>query len=271
MKYVKETFEYLFTEGKGKKFLFYFLISLVPSALISACFSVSKGIKNLVNSPDYANWGELWMSYFNSDMSFIAIAVGVIALILVAAAAEGLTISHFRTGSVSIKKTGRSFNDYFMPSVIFTFLSIALYALFFTIYTLVSFMWFYYFNETAYAVLSFISFFVFLGGAVYIISALTLWFPSMCIMGIYTPSAMLKAFYGSRTKQKYFLPGHIVCILVVGVFSVVSYFTSDLWYVSWILSSIGYALGFAFYYIFVTVAYFGENCLPREDLNRRYR
>lgn len=256
----------MFIRGRGKRFAVLFLFSLVPSAMLAFGVRAEIFIANIVSPPDYANWGGLVMSYFPSPYGFISLALGILCSFISTACLMGAVIRHFRVGDFSVGQISRSFNDYALPSVFYTAMSIALYAAAFVIYSLFAYMWYRFTVPVAYTVLSFVFLFIIAAVLVYVMSSLTLWLPLMCVKGIYSPNALTDAFYRSRSKQKMFFPGHALVALIVLCTAIISYFVSKIWYVSWIIDSIGYAIAYTFSLIFITTAFFGENSLPREDV-----
>ena len=270
MRYLKQTMQYLFVYGRGKRFLLLFLVCLLPAAMFSFGFSAENVIGNFLSPPEYHSWGELWLSYFHGGWMFFSLLLGTITLVLASACIIGAAIRHFRIGVFTLQQLASSFNDYFLPSVWYTLFHVVLSVLSYTLFTVLAYMYYVFLSPTAYSVLCFITAFILLVGWVYIVSSLSLWYPGMCIKGDYTPTFFFHSFYNSRVKQKYFLPGHILSFSLLIVTAIVAYFTRGVWYVPEIVTTIGIAAAFAFSIVYVTVVYFGENCLPREDLNRRY-
>ena len=266
MRYLKDTFSYLFIRGKGKRFAILFLFALIPSAMLAYGVRSETFLVNLISPPVYENWADVLLSYFPSTYGLISAALGVICSIIATACIMGAVIRHFRVGDFSVGQISRSFNDYALPAVFYTAMCVAIYAVAFIVYSLFAYMWYCLTSAVAYAVLSVIALIILASVTVYCMSSLTMWLPLMCVKGIYSHNALSSAFYQSRSKQKFFLPGHITIALIVLCSSVISYFVSDIWYASWIVDSIGYAIAYAFSLIFITTAFFGENRLPREDV-----
>ena len=265
MRYLKDTFLYLFVYGKGKRFLLMFLSTLLPSALFAYGIRAELLFVNVISPPDYKNWGELWLSYFSPSYSYVAIILGIFVSVLATACIMGTTIRYFRVGTSSPKQFFRSFNDYALPSLLYSGMNILIYAVAYTLYTLFAFMWYNFTSPIAYAVLSYIVFFGLAILVIYIMSSLTLWLPFMCIKGIYSHNALSTAFYQSRSKQKMFLPGHFAVGIILLATALISYLVSNIWYIAWIIDTVGYSVAYTVSLIFITTAYFGENSLPRED------
>ena len=270
MRYLKQTMQYLFVYGRGKRYLLLFLVCLFPAAMFAFGFSMENVIGNFIAPPAYHSWGELWLSYFPGGWMFFSLLLGTITIVLSSACIIGAAIRHFRIGVFTMQQLTGSFNDYFLPSVWYTLFHVVLCAMAYTLFTVFAYMYYVFLTHMAYTVLCFVTGIIFLAGVTYIVSSVSLWYPGMCIKGDYTPAFFFRSFYNSRVKQKYFLPGHILSFSLLIVTAIVAYFTRGVWYVPEIVTTIGIAAAFAFSIVYVTVVYFGENCLPREDLNRRY-
>lgn len=266
MRYYIDTLSYLFVRGKGKRFLAFFAFALVPSLILAYGLRTEAVLKNLFANPVYHNWSELFLAYFPSKRSFTTIFVGLIVFVLSTACISGAVIRHFRVGDFSAKQIGKSFNDYALPAFLYTAMNLITYFVAYVLYSLFAYMWYTLTSPSAYIALTIISFFVILSVLLYGVSSITTWLPLMCIKGVYTPNSLSAAFYQSRGKQKYFLPGHIFATLILMITGVISYFVSKIWYVSWIINAVGFAFSYTFSIIFIITAYFGESGLPREDL-----
>ena len=216
------------------------------------------------------------MGAFHGGLGFASIGIGLVCAILAIALTMGALIRHFRVGDFSVKQISSTINDYVLPSAVHTFSATVFATFVYTVFTLFQYMWHSNLHEKSYVALSFITLFVLVAGFVYVSSALTVWLPFMCVKGVYNVNAFTASFYMSRTKQRRFLPGHIVIALLLLATALVSHYASDVWYVKWIVDSIGYAVSISFCVCYSTIVYFGENRLPREDLNvspyhRRYK
>jgi uncharacterized membrane protein len=90
----------------------------------------------------------------------------------------------------------------------------------------------------------------------------------MAVRGIYKRKALSTAFYQSRGKQKYFFAGYLFTSIIFIVTAAVASLATKIWYISFIVSTVGCALAYAFSVTYITVTYFAENKLPREDLEK---
>lgn len=266
MHYLKETLSYILIKGKGLRFLAVISVLLIPSAMIAFGLSAGTFFTNLVYKPDFRTFGDAWLGFFASPLKMVSVAIGAIAISVSFACLIGVIITHFRTGKFSLKYVGRSFNDYFLPSFLHTLFFILNFLLNYTLFTLLVFTWNKYVSGAAYTALGFVTGVVFIGLFDYILSSLTIWLPTMCIKGGYGAKALSEAFYKSRSKQRLFLPTHLLITLVLLATGAISCFASNVWYVSFIIDTIGYAAALGLYLVYCFVAYFYENGLPREDL-----
>lgn len=269
MKYLKQTLRYLFIESKGKHFLILLFISLVPAAAIAVCMPAERFIANVVDAPAYKNWAEAFCAYFRGDIvSGVCIPLGIILSIVTTSVIISIIIGNFRIGTFSLPSVLRATNDNFFPSVLFIGSTVLNWTVFFILYTLLSFMWYYIAIRVVFIVFSAITMAILVIIMLYIESSFTLWLPIMAIKGLRGKSAFTTAVYQSRGKQKYFLPGHLFSCLITVVTVILAYFLAKVWYVSFVISALGYAFSSLFGIVFSIIAYFGENYLPREDLNR---
>lgn len=266
MRYLKETLDYILIKRKGLRFLAIIIVLLLPSAMIAYGLSAGKFFQNLINEPAFNTFGEVWLGFFASPFKMISVAIGAITVSVSFACLIGVIITHFRVGKFSLKFVGKSFNDYFLPSFLHTIFFIFDFVINYTLFTLLVFAWSKYANGVAYSVLGFITGAIFLSAFLYVLSSLTIWLPTMSIKGGYGIKTFTDAFYKSRTKQRLFLPTHILIALVLLITGLISYFVSNIWYVSWIVDTIGYAAALGLYLTYCFVVYFYENGLQREDL-----
>ena len=266
MRYLKETLDYILVKGKGIRFLSVFIVLLIPSAMIAYGLPAEKFFANLIHEPNYANFGETWLSFFTSPLTIVSVAVGLLFAATAFACVIGVIITHFRVGTFSLKYVGRSLNDYFVPAIAHSLFFIVDFIVNYTIFALLIFIWHKYANGVTYTVLGFVSGAILLSVFVYILSSLTVWLPTMSIKGDYGLKTFTDSFYKSRSKQKYFLPTHIFITLILLAMGAISHFVHGPWYVSLIIDSIGYAACLTLYIVYCFVVYFNENGLPREDL-----
>lgn len=263
MRYIKESFKYIFINGKGAHFICLFFISLIPAALLAHAFPAENFVLNIFYPPEYQNWAEVWLSYFKVPSSFVALIVGFITCVIAMAGLCGALINHFRIGDLKLNKIFHSFNDYFFPAILYSLTILIVFATTFTLYTLLAYLWYIFESVIAYEVLSVISLFVLAILTIYITSSLTLWLPTMCIKGAYKNS-FFQAFSQAQSKQKSFLPSKVIAALIIAVTAILSALVTKVWFVSWIITSIGYACAFAYVIISITITYFDENKIPRD-------
>ena len=263
MRYIKESFKYIFVNGKGAHFICLFFITLIPSALLARAVPIEKFVLNIFYPPEYSNWAELWLSYFNVPSSFIMLIFGYLTSVIAIAGLCGALINHFRIGDLKLNKIIHSFNDYFLPAALYSFTIVIVFTTTFTIYTLLAYLWYIFESVIAYEILTAITLFAFAILTMYITSSLTLWLPTMCIKGTYKNS-FVQAFSQAQSKQKFFLPNKIIIFLIVSVTAILSALVAKVWFVSWIINSIGYACAFSYVIISITIIYFDENKLPRD-------
>ena len=219
---------------------------------------------SIMPTPAYGKWSDVWLCAFRSNLGFASIGIGAVVLALCSAFMMGLIIRHFRVGDFKAN-VSKSLNDYVLPAALHAFVVLVGVAFCYTIFSLFQFLWLKTVGAVAYSVLTFLAFIILFGAFSYVASSLTVWFPYMCVKGVYSGGAFAAAFYQSRTKQKYFYVGHAFSAIILIVTAVISYFVADVWYVGWIVETVGFAAAFSFGIVFSTIAYFGENGLPRED------
>ena len=266
MKYLVSTLKYLFIEKKARNMIVFIIFALVPSILVCCAIAPENFVKNINNPPAYANWGELWLSYFRSPRALIVLAIGLLFCILSASLISSCIVYHFRIGKFKLPNVLRACNDYFFPSLFYSLMIVFILALGYTLYTTFAYLWFCTISKIAYTVMCYITLFILLLLTSLTISALTFWYPSMIIRGIYEKGAMLNAFYQSRGKQKVLLPSNLIMTVVVVIAFVIAYFVRKLPFIAIVISAVGIALVFVFNITYTIIVYFGENMLTREDL-----
>ena len=270
MRYLKETLRYIFAQGKGKHFGLLFLFSLLPAALLAHAVPIEIFLSNLISPPDYQWWGELWMAHLDCGYrSIFSIVVALLLTFVTTACICRMVIRHFRIGKLSFPNILNSANDNFLACLSYGLAKMGIYLVAYTIFTLFEYLWYSTCSYVVFIVLTSITAVVLLIPVIYITSSFTLWLPTMMIKGLHGKNAFTTALYQSRGKQKLFLPGKIFIVLLFVVSMILSYFFAKIWYVSWIINTVFYAVAYAFTLCHLVVVYFGENLLPREDLRKK--
>lgn len=268
MQYLKESLRYIFVQGKGKHLLLLLLFGIVPSALFGYALPAEKILLNVISPPEYSWWGELWLSHTIGYRGLVNSGIAILLLFVTTACMCSIIVKHFRIGTFGMPSVLTASNDYFLPCLIYTLSNVIAYLFAYTLYTVFAYMWYIYFSPVAYAILCCISL-VAIGFALfYYVSSIVLWLPTMTIKGLRGKTAFTTAIYQTRGKQKKLLPGKFFIVLLLTACTLISYFFSKIWYISWIINTVFYAFAYVYSIVHIIIVYFGENYLPREDLAR---
>ena len=269
----RQTMDYLFKYGKGKRFLILSLFTFVPCAMVAYFFPLSKYIQILFDfrTTSYTNWGKFWLSSFDTRFyALITLAVALLVFVPIFAYLTTIITRHIRIGKFGLPPLFRSINDNFFATLSVTVFAILAIAVFHFIFTLIVFMWMQIGNKTVGLVLAIITLFALIVLVTYCLSATLLWLPTMSFSGLYMIPALGSAFYKSRNYQRYFFVPSLGAVCIAFGLSLICYFVRDLWYVSWIITALIYTTFVVFMITLSLISYCESEAIQREDLTKIY-
>lgn len=269
----KQTLSYLFKYGKGKRVVLLSALLLVPSAIISYFFPLSKYASFFFNyfGTDYPTWGKLWLSFADlSVFAIVGLVVSLLLFIICIAIFTTVVTRHVRVGDFAFTKLLYSVNENFFPASATTVFFIVVLSVAHFVFTLFAFMWTLIRSKIAGLILSVLIFLLIATTIVYVLSVIILWLPSMSFTGQYAHKAFMSAIYKARNYEKqFFVPILISTVLLIAM-SVVAQLVSSLWYVEWIINTLSLTLYLVFLNTFSLISYCDVEAVKREDLARYY-
>lgn len=269
MKYLTMTFEYLFKRAKGKHFFVFGLFALLPSVVLAYFFPASNliGVFANYNTIRIENFGWLWLNiYSHSQFSGLAFFSTFVLYSFSAASICTIITRHFRVNDFSVPKLFKSVNENFFPALTVV---VSIYILITALHTVGCLFMYWFFaipNKVIALVLSVIIEMGLIFGAVYVVSALTLWMPIMSFNGLKMFTAMSTAFYKSRSFHKSAFINTLIPVLISLSLSVVAYFLKDVWYLKWIVNTASYIFGTVVLITLNFVTFCEVEGVSREDL-----
>lgn len=269
----RQTWAYLFKYGKGKRFLLFFLVLLVPCAIAAYFFPVNNYVSFFFdyNKLGYFGWSELWLNFFNySPSALIGGACSIVLFVFAISYITTVMTRHVRVGEFSFPKLLYSVNENFFPAVAITFFLLFTLTLTHFVFTLFLYMWMQLASRIFALVMSLLTFLILLVAAVYLLAATTLWLPTMSFTGQYVFKALGTAFYKSRSYQKYFFLPTLLAAVSMLIVSIGAHFTRGIWYVQWIINTITYTFVLVYSLTFNIISYCETEAVTREDLVKSY-
>ena len=270
MDYFSKTFNYIFSHGKGKRFLVFALFAALPAAGLAYYFPASNLIHYLFNYRDFphASWGELWLNLFPvKPLGFLFIFLAFVLFVFFFSAITTIVTRHLRIGKFSVPKLSALFNENFFPALHFSFFVAVTLVIIHTFCTFFLYLWtFTYLWLTI--TLSVFTIVVFVTLATYLYAAVTLWLPIMSLNGSSWLKSLQTAFIRSRGQTRKFLLSYAILLVIILIFGFAAFFTRHVWYVSWIITTVSYILLVVFTVNYSIISYFEVESITREDLIR---
>lgn len=273
MKYFNQTLAYLFKYGRGRRFLILFLLAVLPSAAIAYAFPLSDFVSFIADfgSITYRDFPSMWKDAFNFDLySLIALAAAFVLFVLFTAYSATVITRSIRVGEFGLTKIINSVNENFFPAVAVTVFYFVTIFVAHNLFILLAFLFVHVKSRVFGTVLAALFLILICVAVTYFFSALTLWLPTMSFSGQYVTKAFVNAFYKSRNYQRYFFLPSVVVTAVLAAFAFVAHFAASVWYVKWIINTLGFALSYTFALSFSAICYCDTESITREDMAKRY-
>ncbi|MFA6766452.1 MAG: hypothetical protein WCS45_05410 [Clostridia bacterium] len=271
MKYLFLTLQYLFRLDSGKRFLALLLIALPPCILLAYFFPITGYFEWFFNySGDYGSYSALWLSLAQRDSLGLGFLVlGYILLVLSVSAITTAVARSVRIGKFQLKNFLYLINENFFPSFYtITFFIIALMVAQ-SLIGLFLFLWQSLPTLTASFVVSIIFVLISLLLLVWAYSGLALWLPIMSINGLKPHKAIAASYSKTHNQRRELLISYIIIVAGIVLIGLISYLFGDVWYISWIINTLNYAIATVFFVVLSILSYFDIEGITREDLVKR--
>lgn len=199
------TLEYVFVKQKGKHFLTFLLFAIMPALVLSYIFPPSHYIAIFANynTPNFANFGRLWLPLFDHPIWTLVIFVcGLLMLVFAIAAINSIIMRHFRVNDFSLPQLFISTDENFFPSFAIALTAIILALLLHTFNCLFILLWYSLRSSVLGLTLSITSVLLLLITGLYMWASLTMWLPIMSFNGIPVFKALQLSFAKSQNYHK---------------------------------------------------------------------
>ena len=259
--------KYLFKETKGFTFLGIFIAFLIPCACIAFAIPIGDFAGNILGTPTYTNWPDMFALYFKRPMLLLFLIPGVLFISAAKALCTSNTMYHFKIGKFKMTNVFTALNNYFIPSILDILFNIAIYLATFILFLVLAYMWNKLFSLSTYLVFAILTAIILIGIMVYITSAFVLFLPHLSNVGILGHNGILDAYYLTKHKMKNLIFIGLFNALVITITAIVLYYLPTYHYVKAIINAVILDFALTLSFAFQFVAYYDINNMTREDIN----
>ena len=272
MNNLRQTFSYLFGQGRGKRFIVLFLLLLIPCAILAYFLPLGSFVDFFTeySSTGFSDWGSLYLSVFDfSVYTAIGLPVAFILFIFCLAYVATLITRHVHVGEFTLPKILYSVNENFFPALAFILFLTVITALSHLFFSLFAFTFMQISSRAFGLVLSIIALILLYLALICIVSPTTLWLPVMSFTGLYVGQALASAYYKSRRIAKSLIvPLFVISATVFAVSTVIR--LTHIWYIEWIVNTLTYTTASVTYVTFAMLSYCDVESVKREDLAKKF-
>lgn len=274
MDYFRLTWSYLFKNGKGRQFIVFAALALIPCAIFAYFYPLSNFIGWIANYYQHSvpSWNILWLGVFPVSLKgYFLIAFASSCFVFAEAAISTMISRHLRVGRFSTKGIFLSANENFFPALFSCLGFIFSIIIMHTILSLFLFLWLTIKIKILGLIFSCISITILVTLFIYMWATTNLWLPIMSFNGLNVFKSFSVAFYKSRINQKKFFITYIVVIGIVVGFAFAAHYARIIPMLPFILTTISYVFASVFIIAFNFISYFKAESIPREDLACLYK
>lgn len=270
MKYLKQTFAYLFLIERGKRVLLLYLLS-IPVGISFAMMFPSYPFLQWVLRAD-AEASGFWSNFtygINGYVYWIGAGALLLTFVVFVALASTVVSRSMRMGKFRIVSVLADINDGFFPAAYMALTVIAAVTLLKTASSLVVGLWFRLSNPVLVSILNGACTVAIGVVAMYLATVLVAYFPLMIVNGLKPYSAFINSVRKCVRHKKHLFVGIFLPVATVTVGGIlVSLAANPL--ASVLFDSFTYAFLVAYFIPFVLIAYYEIEGIGREDFTREY-
>jgi len=263
------TFEYVFVKEKGKHFLTFLLLAIMPALALSYIFPASQYITIFANynTPYYANFGRLWLPIFSHPIwALLVFIFGLILLVIAISSINSIMMRHFRVNDFSLTRIFNSTDENFFSSLTISIALIILILFFHTFTCLFVVLWFSLKNSILGIILAILSVLCVLLITIYLCSAITLWLPIMTLNGIPIFRALQLSFSKAHSCQNKMFITNLFIALFCLIPTFLAWLFRDIWIIKLIFNSLVYITFITTLFPANLITYCDVEGITREDL-----
>ncbi|MGI6523188.1 MAG: hypothetical protein ACOX2Y_04845 [Christensenellales bacterium] len=91
----------------------------------------------------------------------------------------------------------------------------------------------------------------------------------MSINGLKPHKAIAASYSKTHNQRRELLISYIIIVAGIVLIGFISYLFGDVWYISWIINTLNYAIATVFFVVLSILSYFDIEGITREDLVKR--